>query len=294
MPDPNLPPPDVGGFMKQPDEMKGVPKEKLDEAMDALGNPQYTTPPPLPTLPATPPVATQPTFATDEGEESLWSQLPGLRFGWGGDPESTDAGGWRLGPLSMELTRGCSCQALGCAAILIVALLTTGLCTFHLGPFHSQLSAGTTHTQEPTATAVAAGHCTGTSRMIVDLFFPDAAESGGATPPTFDTRNLEGGGKRYCMVHLATYHWANGAGAPDGGKLTLLDSHNKIIGAWDAKATPATAGVLANWETDIPTTPPVVLDGAYTVKDSGANTWSWSKASGGKGFVRVWAEDYAP
>jgi hypothetical protein len=47
-----------------------------------------------------------------------------------------------------------------------------------------------------------------------------------------------------------------------------------------------------NWEEDVPLSPPTILDGIYTAGDSDPTTWSWSRQSGGKGFVRVWAVEY--
>jgi hypothetical protein len=130
--------------------------------------------------------------------------------------------------------------------------------------------------------------CTGPANLIVDQFYPDLAETGGATSPAFRTPS----GKRFCLTHLATYHWNEGAGAPAGGTFTLLDGTGTVVGTWKAVATPATNDVLANWEADIPTSPPVVLDGSYTLVDSDPATLSLSKLSGGAGFVRVWGQEY--
>ncbi len=152
------------------------------------------------------------------------------------------------------------------------------------------VATGATATPTPSAVSVTPepkGTCSGPVKLIADQFYPDAVQGGNGTPPTFSTA-----GKKYCLTHLATYHWNDGKGAPEGGTLSLVDAGGRVIGTWKAIATPGTGGALVNWEADIPTIPPVILDGNYTVRDSAPATLSWSKASGGKGFVRVWAIEY--
>ena len=149
--------------------------------------------------------------------------------------------------------------------------------------------------------AAGAVTCTGAAAVIIDQFYPDTAVNG-ATTATIST-----GGKAYCLTHIATYHWNDGKGAPAGGSIGLVDVGGQTIGGgpWKASATPATNGVLANWEADVKTDPPVVLDGTYRVTEvdpTAANppdpnkppTWSMSKASGGMGYVRVWGEAAVP
>ena len=137
------------------------------------------------------------------------------------------------------------------------------------------------------ANEAAAGDCSGPAKVIVDHFYPDAVQGGGATAPMFDTA-----GKRYCLTHLATYHWEGGKGAKDGGTFTLREAAGRILGGpWKATATPATGGVLANWEADV--IPVLVISGSFTLDDSGGSTLSWSTASGGAGFVRVWGTEYS-
>ena len=139
--------------------------------------------------------------------------------------------------------------------------------------------------------------CAGQAKLIIDQFYPDVVQGGNGTAPTFST-----GGKKYCLTHLATYHWNGGKGdppltapnpspTPSGGTLSIL-SAGKVIGTWQATSTPGTGGALVNWEADIPTTSPVILDGTYEVGDSHPATWSWSKASNHMGFIRVWAIEY--
>jgi hypothetical protein len=174
------------------------------------------------------------------------------------------------------------------AGLLILLVVLGGVVVLRIGTAPKPGPVGT-----PTR-APASGHCSGPIRLISDQFPIDATQTGGATVPTFNTKDVEGGGKRFCLAHLATYHWNGGKGAPVAGTITIADSRGKVLGTWKATATPATNNVLATWEAAIPVKPPLVLDGIYMVKDSGPETWSWSKASGGKGFIRVWAEDYVP
>jgi hypothetical protein len=145
---------------------------------------------------------------------------------------------------------------------------------------------------EPTPTP--AGQCVGDVRLLVDEFYPDPVVGGNATPPDFDTNDF-GEGRQYCLTNLATYHWNEGQGAPEGGTLTLLDESGTMLGSWPATATEATGGVLANWVANIPTVPtPVILEGTYTVMDSDPATLSRSEASAGAAFLRVWVTDYIP
>lgn len=140
-------------------------------------------------------------------------------------------------------------------------------------------------TATPTAGAVGGaalppGQCSGPVKLIVEQFYRDGVQGGNGTPATFSTE-----GKRYCLTHIATYHWNDGKGAPEGGAIGVVDASGRAVGGgpWKAVATPATGGVLANWEAD-PTATPVVLDGVYTVVDSGPATWSWSKSLGRDGL----------
>jgi hypothetical protein len=132
--------------------------------------------------------------------------------------------------------------------------------------------------------------CTGPEVLVVDQFYPDLAVNG-ATPPSVST-----GGKAYCITQVATYHWNGGQGAPTAGTIGLRDSSGKFIGGgpWKATATPATNNILANWQLVVPTSPPVVIDGTYTVVDSDPATWSSSQRSGGGGFVRIWCQVAIP
>jgi hypothetical protein len=128
---------------------------------------------------------------------------------------------------------------------------------------------------------------------LYDGFLPDRAVNGG-TAPSFDTRELGEGGP-YCLTALATYHWNNRAGAPQGGTITVIDEDGTTVGSWPVTVQLATENVPANWVTSVPTVPtPVVLDGLYTVFDSDPLTHSSSEASGGVGFLRVWVTDYLP
>ena len=165
------------------------------------------------------------------------------------------------------------------SAIVTTTVVSTGTAsTTGAGP--------TTTVAAPAAVPVTTG-CSGPVKLILDHFYPDLVQGGNGTPPVFDT-----GGKRYCLTHLATYHWNGGAGAPAGGTFTLLDSNGKTVGGpWKAIATPGTGGTLSGWEVDATPTP-FLIDGSYKLIDSDPSTLSWSKASAGAGFVRVWGTDY--
>ena len=175
--------------------------------------------------------------------------------------------------------------AYGCVALVALALLVL-LALLASGGIGGR-SAASSVPSTASGVVAPAGACTGPVKVIVDQFYPDGVQGGNATPPLFST-----GGKRYCLTHLATYHWNGGAGAPDGGTFTLVDAGGRTVGGpWKAVATPATGGVLANWEADVTPTP-FVIGGGYTLLDSDRSTLSWSKASGGAGFVRVWGTEY--
>ena len=140
--------------------------------------------------------------------------------------------------------------------VAAIALGGLGLYIFAPGLFglghssHSTSSSGGTVASSP---ASAAG-CSGPAKLIIDQFYPDLVLGGGGTAPTFST-----GGKKYCLTHLATYHWNGGKGdppmvlpnpspIPNGGKLSIVDSKGKQIGSWNATSTPGTGGALVNWE----------------------------------------------
>ena len=178
-------------------------------------------------------------------------------------------------------------------AILIGGGLFGGFATGLFGGQASQPSASppvvpSLSVASPSASGAAT--CGGPSIEIVEHFYPDVAHTGGATTPVFSTPP----GWQFCLIQLDTYHWNDGAGAPAGGTLSLLDSTGTTLGTWPATATPGTNDVLSGWEADVPTTTPVILDGSYSVEDSDPSTLSWSEASGGAGFLRVWAQLYAP
>ncbi len=196
----------------------------------------------------------------------------------------------------VERQRGCGTPlivALG-VAVLVVALLAAGA----LGGLFGSRTPPTPAPTVASATASAAasvaavlppGQCSGPIVVISDQFYPDVVQGGNGTPTTFST-----GGKRYCLVHLASYHWNDGKGDPPASTdtLSVRDANGTTLGSWRVVGTPGTGGTLSGWEADVPLTPAVVVDGTYTLIDSRSGTWSWSRASGGKGFIRVWGVPY--
>lgn len=134
------------------------------------------------------------------------------------------------------------------------------------------------------AVATAAYSCKGNEVELYNNWTRDAVTNG-ATSPTISTN-----GKAYCLVEIATYHWNNGNGT-SAGTLALLGrsrSSTRELGPYPAQPTNGKAQNV-NLVTTVLTTPtPVIIDGSYTVKDSEPHTWS-RDASGGWGFVRIWA-----
>jgi hypothetical protein len=129
------------------------------------------------------------------------------------------------------------------------------------------------------------GECVGPELLAFDNWNADVVDNGGKSP-MFDTRRFGQGS--YCLVRIATYHWNHGQGAtpgmrnPQDGVIGLVDGAGKNAGSW-----PAHVLDNVNWVAEVPSNPPVLLDGAYTVTDSLPATWSQNKASGGVGFARV-------
>ena len=131
--------------------------------------------------------------------------------------------------------------------------------------------------------------CTGPEILLIDRFYPDVVLGGNGQAPAFSTGSMS-----YCLIEIATYHWNDGKGAPAGGTISLKDLQGHVVGTWKAIGTPQQpGGPLVNWEAVLPPTPMVIISGTYTVEDSGAPTWSWSKASSGLGFFRVWVQAVA-
>jgi hypothetical protein len=113
---------------------------------------------------------------------------------------------------------------------------------------------------------------------------------GGGKAPTFST-----GGRVYCLVEVATYHWNNGRGAP-GGTLLLTGGSGPGVRRIGPLRVRTTAGEApnVNWVASLATTQPVVIDGNYTVSDSQPATWSQNPQSRGFGFVEVWVAKATP
>jgi hypothetical protein len=144
-----------------------------------------------------------------------------------------------------------------------------------------------TPTPTPTATATPAPACTGQPFTIFDNWNVNAVGSGG-TPPTFST-----GGKTYCLVSIVDYHWNSGSGALPG-MLGIKDAGGAVVVA--PKQSVGSNGQDnapdVNWTATFATSPPIVLNGTYTVYDSSPATWSQNLQSGGLGFSRIWVENY--
>jgi hypothetical protein len=220
---------------------------------------------------------------------------PGESTGWPSDPDLTESGhyddghgfGWsrlRTGP-----ARHVAGAVLVAAGGALIALGATGSSPpAHPTRHPASSSSETTTTAAPPAAAAAGGACTGGE---VELYnnWNGTIVANGAASPTIST-----GGKAYCLVELATYHWNNGQGALPAGTLALVGGttgKHRTLGPYKAQATAGQAPNV-NWVATIPVGPkPVVIDGTYTLRDSQPGTWSRDK-SGGDGFVRVWGVQY--
>lgn len=126
--------------------------------------------------------------------------------------------------------------------------------------------------------------CAGTEKLLFNNWNTRGVTGGGA-PPTFST-----GGKPYCLVQLATYHYNNGLGSTPG--TIELTSGAGNIGPLKATGQSASGGPGdINWLATPPSSAgPVILDGSYTCRDSDPKTWAQNSQSGGKGFCRVTVE----
>jgi hypothetical protein len=138
------------------------------------------------------------------------------------------------------------------------------------------------------------GTCVYPVFAIFDNYNSDAVQKG-ASAPSFDTR-VRQPKARYCLVRIETYHWNNEKGAAPGtlGLTNITNGANINVkpGPWAATGTTGQSGVQnSNWAADAPASPPVILDGEYTVKDSSQNTWS-GNAKAGKAFARIWVKEY--
>jgi hypothetical protein len=127
--------------------------------------------------------------------------------------------------------------------------------------------------------------CSGSQRKIFDNWNGDPV-AGNGTPPSFST-----GGKVYCVVAMATYHWNGGKGAPEGTiGLESAGSSARTLGPWQAHDD-GYGSPNVNWVATPASGQPVVINGDYSCSDSDRATWSQNGASGGNGFCWVLVTD---
>lgn len=124
--------------------------------------------------------------------------------------------------------------------------------------------------------------CTGNQIKLFDSSNGGGVQNG-ASPPSFTTQ-----GKAYCVTQITTYHWNNGEGAQPG-QLGL--SGSSTVGPYQATGSAGQGGAPnVNWQVTIPTTKPVVINGAYSCTDSDPATWSQDQQSHGTGFCTVYVQ----
>jgi PKD repeat protein len=136
----------------------------------------------------------------------------------------------------------------------------------------------------PSAGAARAAHAATCSGPIVKLLDSTNVYGvlNGAKPPSFSTK-----GKAYCVVQITTYHWNNGLGKTPG-KLGLTSSSGSV-GPFQAKGSAGQGGAPnVNWQVNLPTAKPVVVNGIYSCSDSDPTTWSQNPQSHGTGFCTVY------
>lgn len=125
--------------------------------------------------------------------------------------------------------------------------------------------------------------CVGPVTLLFNNWNPGGV-LGGGTPPTFGTH-----GRAYCLSSIATYHWNGGAGAKLG-TIELTSSQGRI-GPLKATGDVAGSPTSPDWIATLPSSsPPVILDGRYTCRDSDPSTWSQDPQSHGKGFCKVYVQ----
>lgn len=130
--------------------------------------------------------------------------------------------------------------------------------------------------------------CSGPNTLLFDNWNTSPVANGG-TAATFDT-----GGKAYCINETATYHWNGGAGSAPG--TISIAQAGKTLATWQAvgQAPDGSPGTI-NWVANIPAgSPPVVVRGTFTCRDSSAATWGQNAASKHVGFCRVWGQVATP
>jgi hypothetical protein len=96
----------------------------------------------------------------------------------------------------------------------------------------------------------------------------------GGTAPSFST-----GGRTYCLVWVATYHWNSGKGAP-AGRIDLVGGAGTVSGQADP-------GTRTDWIYNAPVDAKPLLSGSYQCRDSDPATWSANDQSAHQGFCKV-------
>ncbi len=181
------------------------------------------------------------------------------------------------------------------AGIMLAGGIVGGLDAAQVGPFSpvplipavtveslvSDASAATGRTQRQVAAPPAPTYqCVGNQFKLFDNWNRDRVDNG-ASAPTFST-----GGKPYCLVAIATYHWNDGRGQVPG-KISLT-GRSGTLGPWAVEASAGQEGAPnVNWVVNLSPSRPVILDGTYTCQDSDPASWSQNKASAGQGFCWV-------
>jgi len=177
----------------------------------------------------------------------------------------------RAGGLGRRFLLGAACSAVaGLTTFLGAPLPPSGAAA----PQPSgRLAAGTTYA------------CSGSEVELFDNTNGYAVSNNG-TSPTFSTD-----GEAYCLVEIYTYHWNGGDGATPG-ELGLQGEDEEEVGPFDAVGSSGEDGAPdVNWTANVPTSPPVVIDGEYEEEDSDPGTWSQDDESDGYGFAEVWGEE---
>jgi hypothetical protein len=106
-----------------------------------------------------------------------------------------------------------------------------------------------------------------------------AVHNNGA-PPTFEIAEPT------TVASIETYHWNNGTGSANTGKISLKAEDGTVYGPWKTEGTEGQGGVPNAYWTASPTVK--LPEGSYTVVDSDPGTWSQNAGSQGKGMVRVY------
>lgn len=218
----------------------------------------------------------------------------GHAFGWKAKG-TTDGAGASTAAGAGTTIAGLSPLALvgGVAAVLAISLgafffASRGSSTPSPSPARTQAAVGVVATPAPTAAtaapaapgptaqpATAQGYrCTGDQIILFNNWNSGGVDNGG-TPPTFST-----GGRPYCLVFAATYHWNGGKGAPPG-RIELVGGAGTVSGQAEG------SGSQVDWVYNAPADARALLNGSYTCRDSDPSTWASNAQSTKQGFCKV-------